>query len=334
MSTEQKSANSDQNALSSGLSNTWTKFKQGELISYPVMALILVVITAIAVTVWIMHEGSDADSARWTDWDGLTSIESLEKFIEENPDSRQARVSKVEVARLRLSEGIEQIRSGDPNRKKAAVDNLEKAREAFISLAEVFKEDKSFYPQCLYGSYKAEAALVGVPKEGQLDQYRGNPDKVIEWAEKLAEAAPDTDWAKDAKKLADVLRNPTLRKEFIDVQSRAYSQPAPVLPDPKTPFPKLDPKQPGTGPQYGPVPSAPGGSLANLGGLTPPFANSHVRRTGRRFCSRTGDPHSERSLPRTSRPRGDGQVGRNAPRSVRVASPRRQFQSVGSSARD
>src|SRR5262249_48450432 len=114
----------------------------------------------------------------------------------------------------------------------------------FVKLVEEFKDDPILKPECIYGCAKAEAALVGVPKEGQLDQFRGDPNKVVEWLDKLAEAAPDTDWAKEAQKLAGTLRNQTTREQGIAPQSRVYTLPRPKLPafDPKFPFdPKLPP---------------------------------------------------------------------------------------------
>ncbi len=83
---------------------------------------------------------------------------------------------------------------------------------------------------------KAEAALVGMLKDGTLDQYYGDPAKVLEWLDKVAEAAPETDWGKDAKKLADDLRNMNTKQQVIDVQRMVYLMPTLSPSGPKMPF--------------------------------------------------------------------------------------------------
>jgi hypothetical protein len=274
MSTEQKppatepktEPKAEPNALASALTTGWDKFKQGKLISYPVMAAILVVVAGVGVTWWIVNERRNAESAKWTELEGLTTVTGLEEFAQKNPNTLQEKLARLEVARMQLGpDGIDRmyvkgsdLAGGRPTsedtEKRAremrttALKSVETARESFAKLVDEFKDDPVIHVECLYACAKAEAVLVGIPKEGQLEQFRGSPAKAIEWLDKLAAAAPDTDWGKDAKKLADTLRNQNTAQQVQTLQTSVY----------------LVPTLPALGPQF--PPGFPGG-LGGPGGL-------------------------------------------------------------------
>lgn len=256
MSTEQKPATPanepkpEPNALASGITTGWEKFKQGKLISYPMMALILFLIVGIGVTWWLLYERSKTQSARWVELDSRASEASLKEFIDANPGTIQAKIAKLEIARLHLGqEGVDRMYveaqiPGDPESERRAretrdsgVRNVEKSREEFEELVNEFNHDLPIKVECMWARAKAEAALVGIPKEGQLDQRRGDPAKAIEWLDKVAEAAPETPIGKDAKKLADTLRNQNTQQQVVTLHASVFSV-SPSLPGagPKAPI--------------------------------------------------------------------------------------------------
>lgn len=250
-------AKAEPNALARALTGGWEKFKQGKLLSYPMMALILLIVTGIGLTWWLVAARRAEQSARWTELDAISSSAELQKFAEKHANTTQAKLANLEIARLQLGpDGIEKLTANDPAARKAAVANVEKAREAFTKLVDEFKEDPVLKVECMLACAKAEAVLVGYPKEGQLEQFRGDPKKAVEWLDKVAEAAPDTDWGKDAKKLADTLRNQNTEQQVRTLQTSVYDI-SPALPkfDPKSPFP---PGFPG-GPHGGGFPIPPTG---------------------------------------------------------------------------
>lgn len=231
------------NALAAGLTNAWSNFTQGKLLSYPMMAILLLVIAGIGGGWWYFHEQAKASSARWRDWDGQITVSELQKFTEEkgNANTIQAKLANLRIAQIHLeSEGIDKmfVRSDDLMRgdardpfetaKKAqetratAIKNVEKAREEFTKLVDDFKDDLVIRIQCMLACAKAEAVLVGIPKEGQLTERRGNPAKAVEWLDKVAEAAPDTPWGKDSKKLADVLRNQNTTEQVATLHASLF----------------------------------------------------------------------------------------------------------------
>ncbi|MBP3955869.1 hypothetical protein J8F10_11290 [Gemmata sp. G18] len=239
------------NVLAASLTTGWEKFKQGELVSYRVMALVLVVTAAIGVTYYILHSNSKVESAKWVEWDSLGTIASMEEYAKKNPNTIQGRLATLDVARIQLGQdGIDRFAAPDQDVRKKAVESVEKARESFTKLVDEFKDDPLLKTQCLLGCAKAEAALVGMTKEGQQDQFRGDPKKAVEWLDKVAESAPDTDWGKDSKKLADELRNLNTQDQVIKLQTSAYNIPAPTLPglDPKMPRDPIHGGLPGTAP--------------------------------------------------------------------------------------
>jgi hypothetical protein len=260
MSTEQQppppaaTHKAEPNALATGLSTGWEQFKQGKLLSYPMMALILVVVAGIGVAWWIVRERTRAESAKWVDLDGLTSPAALEEFAKKYPNTIQAKIAELEVARGQLGpDGIERLTATDPAVRKAAVESVEKARDTFARLSEEFKDDPIIRVECMLACGKAEAVLIGKSKDSTaplLDPTKilepgaslGNPANAIEWLDRVTEAAPDTDWGKDAKKLADTLRNAKTLQDVINLQGSVYLVPTlPKSGGPKGPF---DPQVP------------------------------------------------------------------------------------------
>ena len=150
--------------------------------------------------------------------------EAQEEISQKYPGSIQDKLARLQIARSLLSEGTlslvapESFASPDvppqEREKRTAeardrnVANIEKAREMFHQLLEDFKNDPVIKAECLLALAKAEAALVAVPLPGQLLEFKGKIPVVVEYLDRLSEAAaPDTPWAKDSKKLADQLRS-------------------------------------------------------------------------------------------------------------------------------
>lgn len=250
-------APAEPNALASALAGSWEQLKQGQLIGYRLMAVVLLVAAGIGTALYISSSNRKVASAKWTELESLASVPALTEYVEKNPNTPQARIASLDLARAQLGpDGIDRFAAPDPQVRKTAVENVEKARDAFAKLVDEFKGDPLLKTICLLGAARAEAALVGMPKEGQLETFRGDPAKAIEWLDKVAEAAGETDWGKDAKKLADTLRNQNTQQQVAKLQASVYSIPTPTMPS-------FDPKSPlgGSGglPGLGGLPGFPGG---------------------------------------------------------------------------
>lgn len=249
MSTEQKST--EQNALATRLSGFWSNFKQGKIVSYKWMAIILVLVATIGVTWYIFSERRSAASRRWVEEDEAKSVEAQEEISKKYPGTIQDKLARLQIARALLSDdGIELLGASTDTRRNEGVANIEKAREMFQKLLDDFKDDPVFKPQCLLGLAKAEAALVGVPSApGQLIDFKGKVPKVVEYLDQLAAAAaPDTPWATDSKKMADALRDEKSASyaKFIEIQQSMFklTPPGPEIPKGDGPRPPIMPGVP------------------------------------------------------------------------------------------
>jgi len=259
MSTEQKKEHHQTSEAAERLSKGWEQFKHGKIISYRWMAIILLVVTAIGVYLYIRSAGSTADSRKWTELEEANSVKALEDFAKKYPNSIPGKVAELNLARFLVGpEGIDALSVEDESRQRKAVENVEKAREMFSRLADELKDYPAMKAECYYGGAKAEKALIGFTKDGSTD-FRGSVDKLIDWLNKLAEAAPDTPWGHDAKEQAAALKNPATRDELTRTQVAIYK-------NAKRPaFPGSGPTAPGGLPPLGPVPGVPGGPIAPIG---------------------------------------------------------------------
>ena len=80
MSTEPKSKDLETNALAGRMARNWDRFKKGQLVSYRVMALVLVVAAGGFVWWYIAHERGKEKSRAWIGLEGADSVAGLEKF--------------------------------------------------------------------------------------------------------------------------------------------------------------------------------------------------------------------------------------------------------------
>jgi hypothetical protein len=247
MSTEHREI--DQTALAARLNRMWGNFKQGKLIGYRVMALFLILI-AVVFTVWyITHERSKANSQRWVSLEEASTQSAYEDISKTNPNTLQDRMARFQIARDHLGvNGIELLNAPRPDLRQRGLENVEKAREDLGKLLTEFNDEPVLKAECLLGLAKAEATMVAVPaKEGQLTEFKGSLSKVVEYLDQLAKAVPeDTPWAKDAKKLADSLRDPNSPSahEFVQVQRSLF-------------MPLTEPGA-GSGPKFPGMPGGPG----------------------------------------------------------------------------
>ena len=246
------------NALGQSLIGGWEKFKAGQLISYKWMGGILIAAAAIFLLIYIYTQRRSKDSQLWIDLENANSRSLLEEFAEKNPNTLAANIAQLDLARFLLGpEGIDKLpTSRDETERKIAVDNIDKARELMTKLLDAFKDQPALRVQCLVGMAKSEAAYLGLSKPGSLELL-GSVEKLIDWLDKIAEAAGDTPWGEDAKKMSNSLKSGAKTKEeFVEVQKKMYQMTLspfggdfPKAPG-KTPLdsipglPGLDPKPP------------------------------------------------------------------------------------------
>jgi tetratricopeptide (TPR) repeat protein len=142
-----------------------------------------------------------ADSARWAQWDGLTTPAALESFAQnkENQGTPQGRVARFQLARLSLQTGLRELGSA----RAAALENLHKAAQRYEELANETTDSPLLLQEALLGAGKANESL-------------GDVEKAKRFYQKLANDHPNTPFAKDAR--AQLER---LEKDGKDLQDLA-----------------------------------------------------------------------------------------------------------------
>jgi len=267
MSTEHKNE-PETTALAAKLVTGWEQFKQGKLIGYKVMALILLLVAGLGLFLYIRSEQGQAASKIWVELEGVSTVADEKKFADANLNTVAGRIAALNVAKYQLAvDGIDKLLTRDEGERKKAVENIEQARDAMVKLADEFKAEPVLRAECYLGLAKAEAALVGLTKEGKSvggvaspGDSVGSVGKVTEWLDKLAEVADGTPWGDDAKKLSATLKNPSspVAEELKRVQTNLYNTAT---------FPGGGPTTfPGGGPHGGFPPGFPGGGLGGLPG--------------------------------------------------------------------
>lgn len=231
---------------------TWQRFKRGELVSYRVMAVILVLLAGLGIFWYMSIQGNVAGSKQWLDLELAATPEDLEKVITDYPNTMPAKLAEFHLARIRLApEGIDRLVTGDPKDRQSALAAIEQAKETFTKVAPDLKDSPVLQAECYLGLAKAELALVGITKEGRIDTFRGDPRVAAEWLDKLAAVADGTPWGEDAKKLAGELRaqGGLVERDIVRVQTNLYNM-------------ALFPSRPGGG-MFGPggSPFGPGGGM-------------------------------------------------------------------------
>jgi hypothetical protein len=237
------------------LNDLWQRFTQGKIISYRWMAGIVIVLTLSVVGWYILSERRAANSARWSELAQVSSLESLKRLAE---DSRYAATMPGKVARLQWArsllgdQGLEMLQASNAEVRQRGVENIEKARELFLQLQKDFAHDPIVQAECWLALAKAEAALVGVPRQpDQLTEFKGDVGKVKEYLQQFLTAAEGTPWAAQGQKLLEALEKE--ESEFITVQ-RALLTLSPAFPS----TPIMPPLPPGGGSELPTLPVLPG----------------------------------------------------------------------------
>jgi hypothetical protein len=255
----------EKNVLAEKITTGWDKFKQGKLISYRVMALSLLAVTAVGLYLYIRSGKRTEASARWVAMESASSVEALADLAAKYPNTPVGNLANLHVARYKLADGgVNDLTTRDQARQKKAVENIESARDLFEQLVGAFKDDKVLRAESVLGRAKAEAALIGIYKEGNTGDYRGSPKVLGEWLDRLATEAAGTPWGEDAQKMAAALKGGAA-DELARVQRDLYR--IDTLPS----FPGgAGPKSPGDLPPLGGLSGIPGGEKKEPGPVAPP----------------------------------------------------------------
>lgn len=256
------------NSLAAGVRKLVDRSKTGRLVNPYVLAVVLAAVLGIGLWWYLSSEGKKVASHQWAELVQLlrtNSLTNLEDFAKSNQNTAAARAARLNAARIQLgAEGIGKLNLRDRDARAKAVDNVEKAREDLLKLADEYKGDPTMRVISLLAAAEAELALVGIPKGTDGKDSRGSVEKAAELYREAAKTVGEkTPVAEQYRKRADELVGNKDQIERVgETLNRLVSPPA-VFPFPTPGAPSSGgPKLP-EGPI--PTPKPPDGA-----GPTPP----------------------------------------------------------------
>lgn len=262
--------------VSETISAFFDRLKQKGILNYRVLALLGVMLVGILVYRYVSSTRKNSSSFEWMKLELASTVDRLSQVAASDPNRYPAKVAEVDLARYRLTNGITLLQSSEPANHIKGSESIDKAREDFLRLADVFQADKVQRPECLWGAAKAEEALIGVPKKANSLEHMGLVSKAVEYYQKTAEAARDTPLGKLAKAKAEELNKnanivTSLQSDLFGSISKGVSPFDPKGPAPFDSFPS----RPGTDTPLPPlIPGLPSGPEEKTGPPATPKADT------------------------------------------------------------
>lgn len=208
----------EKNELAERLHRWWQGDDSGKTSSALWLSIAVGVLVLLLIIAWRYYREVSAKnrSAAWKQLELASSVSDLEAIMEAQRGTVVGRAAKVQLARLLLNEGLNQLAS-DLQRSRA-IENVERARDLYRELSEEARDDGTIRREALLSAAKAEETLLAVPKADKTEGVRGSLDQAIEWYEKAASEYPETP---EGRAAADRLKK--LREHREDVQ-RFYTE--------------------------------------------------------------------------------------------------------------
>jgi hypothetical protein len=133
-----------------------------------------VVVVAIAAGVvgwmWYSRHSKLQTSAENRDLDQAQSRKDYEKIADAHPNTPAGRVARLQLARLSLKEGLDQLYASSADDRVRARENLEDAKKQYANLVRDCQDAPVLVQECLMGQAKAQESLGDL--DGALAAYR------------------------------------------------------------------------------------------------------------------------------------------------------------------
>ncbi|MCZ2340977.1 MAG: hypothetical protein LC104_04175 [Bacteroidales bacterium] len=203
-------------AVTEGISEFWSDLKFWIGRNRRACGIVLGVILLFALYLFWSGQSQQGNSRLWADLEQTTAPEVYQSFADANGNTIAGKIARMELARSQFGpNGIAQLSTRNAEARKKGIENLEKARAAFLALADEFPKDLTMRAEALRLAAEAELALVGIPKADKPQEYRGSVQETVKIYNRLVEVVGESStvgaWAKkratDLKaREADVLK--------------------------------------------------------------------------------------------------------------------------------
>jgi len=175
---------------------------------------------AIGLGWWYFSRHSEQEnSAENRDLQEATTRDDYKKIADAHPNTPAGRMARLQLARMSLREGLEQLYSGLSDDRAKARSRLEEARDSYRQLATDFKDAPIIVQQCLMGEAKAQESL-------------GDLDDALAGYQRLANEYPDSALGKEAKERVAFLENADNRAQLekFNAEMKRLAEAAPPTP--------------------------------------------------------------------------------------------------------
>ena len=172
-------------------------------------AIVLMIAVFITISIWRSNNDA-ARSARILELMSADSEKQLDEIIAsaKHLGKPTASWAKLQKARLVLHrDGLEKIGTSNRTQRDAAFAKIEEGRKLYLEVAGELKDTPLLQQEAYLNCAVAEEALLGTPKEGKNDEFRGNFDTMIKYYRQAAEISPASDASKGYAATADKKKN-------------------------------------------------------------------------------------------------------------------------------
>jgi tetratricopeptide (TPR) repeat protein len=191
------------NKLADKIGKVVQSFKEGPSRNATIYgSLVLVAVALFFVYRWVSENAKSTDSNRWLQLLQSGTREDLDRQLKENPDTEQARLDRLQLARLDLESGLTNLASVAGHAK--AIEYLRRAAESYEKLAGETAATPLLAQEALLNAGKAREAL------GEYDQAKRNYERLAHdypHSLKGKDAANQIKKLEEAGPLLDELKN-------------------------------------------------------------------------------------------------------------------------------
>jgi hypothetical protein len=227
-------------AVSEGIGEFWAALKQWISRNRRGVGITLGIVLLFGLYLFWSGQNKQGNSRLWAELEQTSNPEAFQSFANANSGTIAGKVARMELARNQFGpNGIALLSVRNADTRKQGIENLEKARAAFLALAQEFPKDLTMQAEALRLAAEAELALVGIPKADKPTEYRGSVTETIAIYDRLVALVGDTssvgEWAK--KRSADLKANQAdVLKVAITLNNLMTPPPIPDIKPPTDPL--------------------------------------------------------------------------------------------------
>jgi hypothetical protein len=198
------------NDLVKGINRAYEGIRKGPSRSTIITVAVFVAIVALVFLVrYFWNASNAADSKRWLMVDEAVFPEQLTGLLDDQEikDSTQYQIVRFKEARMKLTQGLRELGSGESKVREKARNDVTDARKIYEELAKSSSRTPQLHQEALWGAAKAYEALGG---SDNLEESR-------KLYESLRKEYPTSALGKDAAKQLDRLDLPSTKKDLQDL---------------------------------------------------------------------------------------------------------------------